>query len=167
MRIRWCVAAALVLTPLLGQMGDADPVFEPALRNIGSKIPFAIVLPSKLTYFRPGDIEFVDGEVREDGYFISLYYSEETSNATYAAGFRGSTTMRDLPNKGNVKLARGRVGEFRPVSCGGSCAPAKLEWQQDGITYGIYIRLRSDMFAKDQEKILVEAANSSVTVRRK
>ena len=147
-------------------MGDADPIFERALKDIGTQVSFPIVLPSNLTYFRPGAIKFVSGEVRKDGYFISLYYSEDTSNATYAAGFSGSTAVGDRPYKPNVKLAGDRLGEFLPVSCGGSCAPANLSWQQDGITYGIQIKLRSDMPEENQEKILVDAANSTVTVRR-
>jgi hypothetical protein len=166
MRGKYYLPAALfVLTALQGQTRDVDPIFEPALKEIVSKVSFPIVLPSKLTHFRPGDIKFVHGEVRQDVYFISLYYSEKTSNATYAAGFSGSITT-GLPNKRGVKLARGRIGEFRPASCGGSCAPANLWWVQDGIEYGVQIKLRSDMPARDQEKILVEMANSTVTVQR-
>jgi hypothetical protein len=55
---------------------------------------------------------------------------------------------------------------FRPVSCGGSCAPANLWWEQNGVMYQIQIRLRSDSREKDQERILVETANSTVTARR-
>lgn len=165
MRVRWGLPVLLLLLTALGQTGDADPIFRPALKEIQSKILFPIVLPSKLTYFRAGDIKFASGEVREDSYFISLYYSEEGNNATYAAGFSGSVTS-DPPNTRGVKLAGGRTREFRPVSCGGSCAPANLWWIQDGIGYGIQIKFRSDVPETDQEEILVEMANSSVTVRR-
>jgi hypothetical protein len=37
-------------------------------------------------------IKLASGEVRTDGYFISLYYSEDAI-ASYAAGFGGSTLI--------------------------------------------------------------------------
>jgi len=55
---------------------------------------------------------------------------------------------------------------FRPVSCGGSCAPANIWWEQNGVMYQIQIKLRSDSTEKDQERILVETANATVTARR-
>ena len=57
-------------------------------------------------------------------------------------------------------------GMFSPVSCGGSCAPANLWWQQNGLMYQIQIKLESRSAERDQEKILVETANSMVTARR-
>jgi hypothetical protein len=74
--------------------------------------------------------------------------------------------FRDLPNTRRVALSRGRKGMFTPVSCGGSCAPANLWWEQNGVMYQIQIKLRSSSTEKDQEKILVETANSIVTARR-
>ena len=103
--------------------------------------------------------------MRKDGYFISLYYSDLGSNADYAAGFGASMLIsRDLGRR--VGLSGGRIGMFRPVSCGGSCAPANLWWEQDGVLYQIQIKLRSDLNEKDQEKILVDTANLSVTALR-
>jgi hypothetical protein len=105
--------------------------------------------------------------VRKDGYFISLYYSAD-ANASYAAGFGASTIIlqgRDLPNSARVALSGGRTGIFCPVSCGGSCAPANLWWEQDGVMYQIQVKLSSDLPEKEQQKILVETANSTVAVR--
>jgi hypothetical protein len=108
------------------------------------------------------------GEGRKDGYFISLYYSADTANASYAAGFGGSTQIlqdRDLPNSTRVSLADGRGGIFRSVSCGGSCAPANLWWEQSGFMYQIQVKLSSEMPDEEQQKILVETANSIVAVQ--
>jgi len=107
------------------------------------------------------------GEVSDDGYFISLYFSEIGVDATLAAGFGGSMRIfQNLPNTRRVALSAGRTGMFRPVSCGGSCAPANLWWEQNGVMYQIQIKLRSDSTEKDQEKILVQTANATVTARR-
>lgn len=152
---------------LMGQAQEPARVFRPALEQIQPQTRIAILLPSKLpSAIRERDIKLASGTVSGDGYFISLYYDEIGSNATYAAGFGGSVSaLRDLPGVGGIVLAGGRRGTFMPVSCGGSCAPANLWWQQNGVLYQIQIKLRSDMNEKDQERILVEMANSSVTVR--
>ena len=105
--------------------------------------------------------------MRNDGYFISLYYSGD-ANASYAAGFGGSTLIlqdRDLPNSARVALSDGRTGIFRPVSCGGSCGPANLWWEQNAVMYQIQVKLSPDLSEKEQQKILVETANSTVAVR--
>ena len=88
---------------------------------------------------------------------------------SFAAGFGGSTrifSIQDLPNTSRVALSGGRTEMFRPVSCGGSCGPANLWWEQNGVMYQIQIKLGSGSPEKCQEKILVETANSMVTARR-
>lgn len=156
------------LNSLMGQAKQPAPIFRPALEQIQPQTRIAILLPSKLpSPIRERDIKLAWGTVSEDGYLISLYLAEIGSNATFAAGFGGSTrVLRDLPNTRPVALAGGLIGMFRPVSCGGSCAPANLWWEQNGVMYQIQIKFGSTLKEKDQERILVETANSTVTVRR-
>jgi uncharacterized protein YecT (DUF1311 family) len=152
----------------VGQAKGPAQVFKPALEQIQSKTRIPILLPSKLPSAIPeSDIKLASGDVREDGYFISLYYSED-ANASYAAGFGGSTLIlqdRDIPNSTRVTLSDGRTGIFRPVSCGGSCAPANLWWEQNGVMYCIQVKLSPALPEKDQQTILVETANLIVAVR--
>jgi hypothetical protein len=154
----------------MGQATGPAQVFRPALEQIQSQTRIPILLPTTLPSAIPeGSIKLTWGEVREDGYFISLYFSEEASNATFAGGFGASTRipgLQNLPNTHRVALSGGRIGIFRPVSCGGSCAPANLWWEQNGVMYQIQIRLGSGSAEKGQQKILVETANSMVTARR-
>ena len=115
------------------------------------------------------NIKLAWGEVREGGYFISLYFSQDGGDAAFAAGFGGSTRLfgpQYLPNTRRVALTGGRTGIFRAVSCGGSCAPANLWWEENGVMYQIQIKLGSRSTAEDQEKILVETANSAVIARQ-
>src|ERR1700687_1804453 len=75
------------LNSVIGQTTGPAPVFKPALEQIQSKTRIPILLPSKLPSAIPESaIKLASGEVRKDGYFISLYYSED-ANASYAAGF--------------------------------------------------------------------------------
>ena len=167
-----CVAVIVTFfgcNSLLAQANKPASVFRSALDDIRGKTHIPILLPSTLPpIIRESEIKLAVGEVREDGYFISLYFEGIGSNASYAAGFGGSTrTFRatELGNTLTVALSLGRTGIFRPVSCGGSCAPANLWWERDGAMYQIQIRLSSDTPEKDQQRILVQTANSIVTVR--
>jgi hypothetical protein len=156
------------LNLLLGQKQGPAAVFGPALEQIQSRTRIPILLPSRLpSRIRERDIKLAYGEVRKDGYFISLYFSEVGSDAAYAAGFGGSTTVvRDLQNTRRLKLAGGHVGWFRPVSCGGSCAPATLFWEQNGVHYQIQIKLPAALTEQEQQRTLVEAVDSAVFASR-
>jgi hypothetical protein len=155
------------LNSVMGQAKGPALVFRPALEQIQAQTRIPILLPSKLpVVIREKDIKLAWGEMREGGYFISLYYSEPGVDATFAAGFGGSTRIEHVSDAHRVKLSRGRTGFFRPVSCGGSCAPANLWWEQNGVMYQIQIKLKSSTTEKDQEKTLVQTANSTVTARR-
>jgi len=93
--------------------------------------------------------------MREGGYLISLYYFEPGVEATFAAGFGGSTRIEHLSDAHRVELSGGRTGMFMFVSCGGSCAPANLWWEQNGVMYQIQKKLKSSTTEKEQERILV------------
>ena len=152
---------------VMAQVKRPAPVFRPALEQIQSRTRIPILLPSKLPAAIPErSIKLASGDVTEDGYFIALFFSEDRSNAAFAAGFGGSTPSfnpKDLPNTRLVVLSGGRTGIFRPVLCGGSCAPANLWWEENGVMYQIQMWLRSGSPEKDQEKILIETANLTVT----
>ena len=143
------------------------PVFDPAIQEIRDKVQIPILLPSKLpSVIHEPEIKLALGTVSGSGYNIELYYSEVGSGATFAANFGGSTQVfRDLPNTRRVKLTNGIEGMFRPVSCGGSCAPANLWWEQNRVMYQIQIKLSSTTNEKEQKRVLVETANSVVPVR--
>ena len=92
-------------------------IFKPALDQVQCQTQIPILLPSKLPAgIRERDIKSASGTVSESGYDVSLYYAKEGSEATFAAGFGGSTKLfRDLPNTRLVTLGSGIVGMFRAV----------------------------------------------------
>ncbi len=159
--------ASATSIPAAVQQKDTALVFKPAIDEIRDKVQIPILLPSEFpSGIRESDIKLARGTVSEGGYSIELYYSEVGSNATFAAGFGGSKQVhRDLPNTSRVRLANGIEGLFRPVSCGGSCTPANLWWEQHGAMYQIQLKLSSTTNEKEQQKLLVETANSIVQVR--
>ena len=152
---------------MVGQTSEPSPIFKPALGEIRGKVKIPILLPTRLPdLIGEQKIKGVFGDVRDDGYFISLYYAVGMGDAGYAAGFSGSTRIdSDLPNSRKVKLADGTIAMFRPVSCGGSCAPANLWWVRNGFEYGVQIAMSSTADEEDQLKVLLETANSMVPAR--
>lgn len=100
--LAWLLLADFASTSLTGQAKQPAPLFRPALEQIQAQTRIPILLPYKLPSGMSGrDIKLAAGEVREDGYFISLFYSEDASNADYAAGFGASTRVfgpKDVPN---------------------------------------------------------------------
>jgi hypothetical protein len=117
MELARCFAVLLTYfacNSLLAQATKPAAVFKAALDDIQGKTRIPIMLPSKLPApIRESDIKLASGEVREDGYFISLYLGETGSNASYIAGFGGSTrTLQatELPNTHTVELTHGRTG---------------------------------------------------------
>jgi hypothetical protein len=110
-------------------------IFKSLLPQIREKTKVPVFLPSDLP--QPiGKAKYgVAGDLQADKYEISLYYELEIGDAGFAANFTGQADAKyrpeELPNVKEVKLARGTKGFFRPVFCGGSCAPANL-WWMDG-----------------------------------
>ena len=107
------------------------------------------------------------GDLQADKYEISLYYELGIGNAGFAAFFTGQADAKyrpeELSNIKEVKLARGTKGFFRPVSCGGSCAPANLWWMDGRGLYQIQLKLSPTMSERDQENEIIAVANSAIT----
>jgi hypothetical protein len=97
---------------------------------------------------------------------VALYYELGVGDAGFAASFsarkNAGYSPRELPNVEEVKLAGGIVGFFRSVSCGGSCAPANLWWEQDGTLYQIQLKLPSTLREKKQLRIIMAVADSAI-----
>lgn len=152
---------------LAEQAKGPDPIFKPALEQIKGQVMIPVLLPSKLPEsIHPSEIKVAQGLANEGGYEIYLSYGD-CGNACFAANFIGSSKkVQKIFNTRPVKLPNGIKARFRPVSCGGSCAPANLWWEQDGAMYQIQMKLNSDMSEKMQEKVLVETASSMPSVRQ-
>jgi len=105
-------------------------------------------------------------KVSADEYEVALYYELDVGNAGFAASFAATNNARysprELPNVREVKLAGDIVGFFRPVSCGGSCAPANLWWEQGGARYQIQLKLPSALREKKQQRIITAVADSAI-----
>lgn len=152
-----------------GSQAEADRHLPQALVSVlpeakeKSQIP--ILLPSKLPQpFREAKYATLENAA-PGAYAISLYFELGSGDAGFAAFFEAeaqpSFDPRELGTR-KVKLAHGVRGFFRPVSCGGSCAPANLWWEQNGVLYQIQLKLRSTLDEREQERIMETVANSAI-----
>lgn len=162
------IAALQDLSQQIGGASQSLPEgFASSVRAVKAKTRVPILLPSTLPDPIGKAKDTVVQSVAEDSYAISLYYELGIGDAGFAANFTAQAkpnyAPEDLANVQRTALAQGLIGFFRPVSCGGSCAPANLWWQQNGTLYQIQLKLSSAMGERDQLKALTAAANSAIT----
>jgi hypothetical protein len=161
-------ASTVLCTDVLASVkGPSLPdIFRSALAEVKAKTRVPLLLPTELP--RPfSDAKHVSVDVpTASEYGISLYYELDVGNAGFAASFAAannpSYSPRELVNVREVKLAAGTTAFFRPVSCGGSCAPANLWWEQGSVLYQIQLKVPSTLPEKNQQEIITALANSAI-----
>jgi hypothetical protein len=174
MRTRIIAVFLLVISCSLGsESSHALPpekplpsVFVSVLARVKARTNISVLLPTELPKpFSTAEHAMAD-EVQADQYGVLLYYVLGVGDAGFAASFLAkknpSYSPRELQNVQKVKLADGIVGFFRPVSCGGSCAPANLWWEQDAVLYQVQLKLPSTLPEKNQQSIVTGLANSAI-----
>jgi len=146
--------------------GSLPDIFVSVLAGVKAKTRVPVLLPTELPRpFSDAKHASVD-KATADEYAVSLYYELGVGNAGFAASFEATNnphySPRELGNVREVKLAGGITGFFRPVSCGGSCAPANLWWEQGAVLYQIQLKLPSTVRGKNQEGIITAVASSAI-----
>ena len=169
--MKWIVAVLLCCSMALGQSPPKPAARLPealasVLAEVKAKSHVEVLLPSKLSQpVAKAKYATVDS-ASEDEYEISLYYELGAGDAGFAALFTANAHPaygpKDLRNVDELKLARGLVGYFHPVSCGGSCAPANIWWEENRILYQIQLKLSPDLSENDQQKAMLATANSAI-----
>jgi hypothetical protein len=142
--------------------------FASVISEIKAKSHIPILLPSELLQPVGKASHAVLEKASESEYAISLYYELGIGDADFAAGFTAQAhpdyEPQDLGGVREVKLSHNLRGFFRPVSCGGSCAPANIWWKEGQVLYQIQLKLSSTLRADDQQKAITAVANSSIIV---
>jgi|SRR5271166_3782323 len=146
--------------------GSLPDIFVSVLAGVKAKTRVPVLLPTELPRpFSDAKHASVD-KATADEYAVSLYYELDIGDAGFAASFQAIDnphySPRELGNVREVKLAGDITGFFRPVSCGGSCAPANLWWEQGAVLYQIQLKLPSTVREKNQEGIITAVASSAI-----
>lgn len=151
-------------SPALAQSFPAS--LSVAATKLSDSKPVPVFLPTVIpNAISKYGIEHTVVDHDASGYTVLLYFSKQTSDATFAGMIAGSTkTFSTLPGTSHIKLANGATALFRAVSCGGSCAPANLWWQIGGFEYQLQLKLAFELTKAQQQRALVEMANSMTLV---
>jgi hypothetical protein len=156
------VALVAVAVPALAASeGDVNvpKKFSVLVPKVKKKSGLAVRLPSKIHVFVKPSKTFADGSATKKSYFLELDAAKSChgANACFLASFsgkRGGTPAF----KRTVSLAHGITGYFRPVTCGGSCSPAFIQWKQGGVLYEI----ENKGVGKNEKKSMAALANSAI-----
>jgi hypothetical protein len=180
--MRWLIVILLAASIAVGQTAPNTPrsrtpqrtpaakpaakVFLATLSKVKASSHVVILLPSELPQPIAGAKHAAVEAASKNEYAISLYYELGVGDSGFAASFGAKAYPRyrpdELPNLHRVQLAHDIVGYFHPVSCGGSCAPANLWWEEDQVLYQIQLRLPSTLPVRDQQNAIVTTANSAI-----
>lgn len=154
-----CIACASAF----GAINHMSAMMAKARVQIGGSVVVPVYLPTRLPASISAKVTSAVGARTAHGYTVTLYYLVGAGNAGFAGMVSGSTnTFASLPNTKIAQLANGAAALFRPVSCGGSCAPANLWWQASNYEYSVQLSLPSRMAPKEQLAQLLVVANSMV-----
>jgi hypothetical protein len=142
-------------------------IFTDVLPEVKAETHTAILLPDRLVNPIAKANHAIVEDANANGYAISLYYKLGIGDAGFAGSFSAqalpSYKLDELENVTKVKLAEGLGGFFKAVSCGGSCAPANLWWEQNGVVYQIQLKLPPSLSERSQREAIVNLADSCIT----
>ena len=148
-----------VAAALAGPTVDLPAVFEDDLARIGPKTSVPILLPQRM----PDEFDdyFPTGLRRASA--AGTWSSAAVQRLRRRDGLLHRVVLRqarrDAVGPEADQLARGRVGRFKPLSCGGSCAPPTIEWSERGATYRIEAKVGTEA---TERRVLRRMANSAI-----
>jgi hypothetical protein len=160
MRALLIAIAALLLVPAVASAKTLDlpDLFADQLPKVKAKTTVPVLLPQR--YVSDSKTNVPSASARKKGYTFSIGAVKHCGGATacFIADFSAKRGAKPTFSK-TVKLAHGRTGHFKPLTCGASCSPPILEWRQGGVLYWIQAHAGS---AKQEMRRLKRMANSAI-----
>ncbi len=131
-----------------------------------SETGLAILLPGRLALDYDGRV-YASGGGDRTSYDLSLAGAPRCGggSACFLASFtarRGST----VDFRRRVTLRGGRIGFYKPLTCGGSCSPPIIQWRGRGNVYAIQAKVLGRGEA-GVRRVMVAAANSAIGAGRR
>jgi hypothetical protein len=160
MRALLIAVAFLLLLPATAPAKTIDlpDLFANVLPRVKAKTMVPVLLPQR--YVSDAQKNFPSGSGRKKGYSLSIGAVRHCGGATacFVAEFAARKGAKPSFKK-TVKLARGHIGHFKPLTCGASCSPPMMEWRQGRVLYWIQAHAGT---AKQEKRRLVRLANSAI-----
>jgi hypothetical protein len=155
------LAAALIpAAPAAAKSSDVPSALGRTLDRVSARSGVPVLVPQRLALDYGGRL-FASGSGDAKGWTLSLAGARNCgANVCMLASFsaeRGSTPAF----KRQVRLRRGVTGHFKPLTCGGSCAPPEIQFARGGVLYTIQAKV-PDASDAGQLRRLKRAANSAL-----
>jgi len=152
--------APLLATLALGGVHHADlnALFADALPRVTPRTRVVVLMPDAMP--TETDPLYADAFASRRAYFLDLAGVPDCGQATACfeaeiSGQKGGTPFGPKA----VKLAHGRHGRFKPLTCGGSCSPPSISWRERGATYTIQANVGNK---RTERRILVRMADEAI-----
>src|SRR3954451_7159589 len=152
--------APLLATLALGGVHNADlnALFADALPRVTAKTQVPVLMPDTM----PTEIDrlYANSFASRKTYFLDLAGVPGCggANACFEAEITGQKGGTPFGSKA-VKLAHGRHGRFKPLTCGASCSPPSISWRERGATYTIQANVGNK---RTERRILVRMADEAI-----
>ena len=155
------LAALALSAALTGASVDVDlpALFADELPNVTARTDVPVLLPQRMPSEHERHVPSGFGGTRRWGLQIAAVPNCGGATACFIASFTGRRGGPGPSGAERVRLARGRIGRFTPLSCGASCAPPRIEWRERGATYGIQANVGTQ---RTERRILVAMADSAI-----
>lgn len=153
-------AAALLPSAAAAKRYDIPATMGDQLTALVEETPVGVMLPQSLPFDYSGRL-YASTEVTEGAWFVSLAGAKDCRGANACTlGTLSGVQGGERNNRIRVRLADGKNGWYRPLSCGGSCSPPSIEFVRNKVLYGIQAKVFQR--GKGAKRILTDAANSAL-----
>ena len=153
-----------MLLPMLAALAaathtvDLPTLFANELPAVKTRTAVPVLLPQRF----PSDFDklYASGTGHRRSWSLGLAAAPHCGGATacFVADFEGRRGGRPF-GRSRVALAHGRTGWFTPLSCGGSCAPPRIEWRERAVTFSIQANVGT---GHTERRLLIRMANSAI-----
>lgn len=158
---------ALALTALFAAVAVADAatyripkVLRDDLKRVGPRADIPIRIPTRMN-LDYGKGVYGEGSGTKNRYTFGVNATDDCgANVCFLAQFTGEKGGEPSLTRA-VDLARGIVGYYKPLTCGGSCSPPMIEWVQGGVLYAIQAKVGVSGRTR-QRAAMVAAANAAI-----
>jgi hypothetical protein len=153
-------AALITAAPASAKSYNVPSTLGNDLDRVSSRTSVPVLLPQRLALDTDARL-YGSGSGNARGWTLSLAGAPRCgANVCMLANFsaeRGATPAF----KRQVTLRGGVTGYFKPLTCGGSCAPPQIQFARGGVLYTIEAKV-PDSSDAGQQRRLVRAANSAL-----
>jgi hypothetical protein len=136
------------------------------LPKLKQQTTVAILLPDEFPETVRQQSLYAHGEASADGYAITLTSRPDCgANACFVGllqAQRDDTMAHD--DSRAVLLTNNIRAYYKPLTCGGSCSPPRIDWVSEGVRYTIQfdVQWSTRLESEEEQALLVEMANSAL-----